>query len=223
MACVRLWGGGACLGRGVGRRRRGGKKNKWSRGSAQDMPQQRSCRLPLYFILGGVSLLSLGLNLFAAKDLVLHHPARPEGRGRSKHMSADSPGRVPLGQPLDSSTGDGLASMAREPLARDSSDSSESPRMPQHDKATSSRSPAEEAAARDLGPRESGYWPSVSTSTASFGEMPGSSLSSSASSPSPLSSSPWLLILVPTVRRKVSYLEPVIEALMKQVPRRSHS
>jgi hypothetical protein len=30
-----------------------------------------------------------------------------------------------------------------------------------------------------------------------------------------------MLIVVPTVRRKVSYLEPVVEALMKQVLRRN--
>jgi len=188
--------------------------------------RQRSCRLPLYVILGGMSVVSLGLNLFAARGLVLHHPARPEGRGSlSEPMGADSSDRGPLGQPLKSISGDGSSSMTRESLARDSSDN---PRLLLHDEAASSAS-SEKAAAGDPGRRSSGFRPSASpfspssssSSSSPPGQGPASSSSSSYESSSSLPSTPWLLIVVPTVRRKVSYLEPVVEALMAQVLHRN--
>lgn len=181
--------------------------------------QQRGW-LPLYVLLGGVSIISMSINLYAARDMVLHHHRKPPSGREGGFAIAPPSEHLAFGHPSIAVT------MPRHEIGSTSRGALSSWQgQQQQDTTLLSGAGVGSSASRDTRAAGESYSWTMSETDAKGGTVDGSPRGNAASSHQGgdlLETAPgggaWMMVVVPTVKRKVSYLEPVLDALMQQVP-----
>ena len=162
-------------------------------------------RVSLYIVLGVISTVSLTMNLLAAKDVVLLHNDRRRGTAPVELLSS----------PLFPASPDGVFSVGHANSGGGIRDVYTERPVPHEHRVEGTSTERREG--REISEGR-GFTGGVGGERTTVESTPTHVTYSASRVEGPVGGDGvWLLILVPTVKRRTSYLKPVLESLLKQV------